>query len=33
MKMLKSNEPKIGPCGTPASTFPYSLNELFILQR
>ena len=32
-KMLKSKGPKIDPCGTPASTFPHSLKELFIVQR
>ena len=31
--MLKSKGPKIDPCGTPLSTFPHSLKELFILQR
>ena len=27
LKMLKSNEPKIEPCRTPASTFPHSLKS------
>ena len=32
-KMPESKGPKIDPCGTSLSTFPYSLKELFILQR
>ena len=32
-KMLKSKGSNIDPCGTPLSTFPHSLKELFILQR
>ena len=28
--MFKSKGPKIDPCETPLSTFPHSLQELFI---
>ena len=32
-KILKSKGPKIDPFGTPLSTFPHSLKELFVLLR
>ena len=33
MKMLKSRDPKIEPCGTSAIIISHLLNEFLILQR